>query len=287
MAAGAESRSEHPIARAIMEMAREAEIPIRGGIEMTALPGRGARAKVGGRLVLLGSPRLFREEGVMDEAAERRVEEIEERGETVVLVGWNDGEDGEVRPRGALVLLDHPRAGVDALLASLRNEGVRHIVLMSGDRAQAVEAAARGESVSAPGFDEWRGDLLPEEKVAWINELRARHGAVLMVGDGVNDAPALAAADVGMAMGAEGTAVALDTADVALMEDDLARIPEAFRLGRKASRIIRANIAFALAVKVAFVALGGLGHASLWMAVVADMGSSLAVILNGIRTLRV
>jgi Cd2+/Zn2+-exporting ATPase len=204
-----------------------------------------------------------------------------------VLVGWNDGDAEKIRPRGALVLLDHPRPGVDALLGALRHEGIRRIVLMSGDRTKAVEAAARGGSASTSGFDEWRGDLLPEEKVVWIRELRDRFGPVLMVGDGVNDAPALAAADVGMAMGAEGTAVAVDTADVALMEDDLGRIPEAFRLGRKASRIIRVNIAFALAVKVVFVALGGLGHASLWMAVVADMGSSLAVILNGIRTLRV
>jgi len=286
MAASTESRSEHPIARAIMATAKESAISVRGAIEMTALPGRGARAQVDGRSVLLGSPRLFREEGAMDEAVERRVEEMEERGETVVLVGWNEGGETEVRPKGALVILDHPRAGVDALLTSLREGGVRHIVLMSGDRARAVEAAVQGEGDTPPGFDEWRGDLLPEEKVAWIHQLQSRHGPVLMVGDGVNDAPALAAADVGMAMGAEGTAVALDTADVALMEDDLSRIPEAFRLGRKASRIIRANIAFALAVKIAFVALGGLGHASLWMAVVADMGSSLAVILNGIRTLR-
>jgi Cd2+/Zn2+-exporting ATPase len=286
MAAGAESRSEHPIARAIISMARDAQIPIRGGVEMTALPGRGARARVGDRQVLLGSPRLFREEGAMDEATERRVDQVEERGETIVLVGWDEGGGGPIRARGALVVMDHPRPGVAQLLAALRAEGVQRIVLMSGDRTKAVEAVARGEEGQPSGFDEWRGDLLPEEKVEWIQELRSLYGPVLMVGDGVNDAPALAAADVGIAMGAEGTAVALDTADVALMEDDLDRIPEAFRLGRKASRIIRANIGFALAVKIAFVALGGLGHAALWMAVVADMGSSLAVILNGLRTLR-
>ncbi|MDE2881951.1 MAG: HAD-IC family P-type ATPase, partial [Acidobacteriota bacterium] len=140
-----------------------------------------------------------------------------------------------------------------------------------------------GGPPGAAGFDEWRGSLLPEEKAAWIRELRRGHGPVLMVGDGVNDAPALVASDVGMAMAAGGTAVALDNADIALMEDDLNRIPEAFRLGRKAARIIRANIAFALAVKLAVAVLGAVGIATLWMAVAADLGSSLAVILNGLR----
>lgn len=286
MAASVESRSEHPIAHAIVQRASEAGVAIREDVDMQSLPGRGARARMGDRQVLIGSPRLFREEGVLDAVAERRIDSIEGRGESVVLVGWSDADDQRIRLRGAVALRDHLRAGIDTLLADLRSEGVRHIVLMSGDRAPAVEVAAEGEWTVGSSFDEWRGDLLPEEKVEWIRELQERHGPVLMVGDGVNDAPALAAADVGVAMGGGGTAVAVHTADIALMEDDLSRIPAVFRLGRKSARIIRANIVFALAVKVAFVALGGLGHASLWMAVLADMGSSLAVILNGLRTLR-
>ncbi len=184
------------------------------------------------------------------------------------------------------MLTDHVRPELAELLPALRRQRVDRIVCVSGDRAWAVESAVRTVAESGSGFDDWRGNLLPEEKVAWIHDLRRQHGPVLMVGDGVNDAPALAAADVGMAMAASGTAVALDTADVALMEDELSRIPEAFKLGKKAARIIRANIVFALAVKVAFVALGGLGLATLWMAVAADMGSSLAVILNGLRALK-
>ena len=291
MAAVAESRSEHPIARAILEESARAgarsETEIPAGIEMTALPGRGARARVAGQSVLVGSPRLFREEGVLDAEDEARIATLETGGGTMVLVGWSNSEGDLVRPRGAITLLDHPRSDVSEVLVGLRKQGVRHLVLMSGDRRPVVDAAAQSLATAGGGFDEWRGDLLPEEKVAWVGELRSAHGPVLMVGDGVNDAPALAAADVGMAMGGEGTAVALDTADVALMEDDLSRIAVAFRIGRKSARIIRANIAFALAVKVAFVALGGLGYASLWMAVVADMGSSLVVILNGMRALRV
>jgi Zn2+/Cd2+-exporting ATPase len=287
MAATAESRSEHPIARAILAEAGEAHAHLATGIEMTAMPGRGARATISGRNVLIGSPRLFREEGVLGERESERADEmLEHDGGTIVLVGWNDAEGEAVRIRGTLVIRDRPREGIEQLLQELRNVGMRHVVLMSGDRNPAVQAAASGPDGSWH-FDEWRGDLLPEEKVEWIRELRDRHGPVLMVGDGVNDAPALAAADVGMAMAREGTALAVDTADIALMEDDLSRIPLTFRLGRKAAGIIRANIVFALAVKVVFVALGGMGLATLWMAVLADMGSSLAVILNGLRTLKV
>jgi Cd2+/Zn2+-exporting ATPase len=286
MAAAAESRSEHPIGRAIMdELLKRGLLPPEG-VEMTALPGRGVRARHGWMVILLGSPRLFREEGLLDQDAEEQIEETGERGGTMVLVGWNASPDRPIELRGALLLMDRVRPEGTRLLAGLREAGVERVVLMSGDRTASVEAAAREAAREGVSFDEWKGELLPAEKVEWIRDLRSRYGPVLMVGDGVNDAPALAAADVGMAMGSTGTAAALDTADIALMEDNLSRIPTAFRLGRKAAGIIRANVAFALAVKVVFVLLGGTGHATLWMAVVADMGSSLIVILNGLRTLQ-
>ena len=285
-AAATESRSEHPIGRAIMEAAASDGISFPAALEMQALPGRGARARVEGHSVVLGSPRLFREEELLNEVGEARLSEIEFDGSTIVLVAWSDSETDPRRLRGALVLTDHVRPEAGSLVPALRDLGVAKVVCLSGDRDPAVESAVLSVGVGPAGFDEWRGNLLPEEKAAWIHELRLEHGPVLMVGDGVNDAPALAASDVGMAMAAGGTAVALDTADVALMEDELDRIPEAFQLGRKAARIIRTNIAFALAIKLVFVVLGGMGLATLWMAVVADMGSSLAVILNGLRALK-
>lgn len=286
MAAAAESRSEHPIGRAITgEVLRRGLLPPEG-VEMTALPGRGVRARFGLHDILLGSPRLFREEELLGGEAEALIRERGDQGGTLVLVGWNDAPGAPVHLRGALVLMDCVRPEGARLISELREAGVDHLVLMSGDRTASVEAAAREAGSNGARFDESRGELLPGEKVEWIRDLRSRYGPVLMVGDGVNDAPALAAADVGMAMGSRGTAAALDTADIALMEDNLSRIPSAFRIGRKAASIIRANVAFALAVKVVFVLLGGTGHATLWMAVVADMGSSLVVILNGLRTLQ-
>jgi Cd2+/Zn2+-exporting ATPase len=153
--------------------------------------------------------------------------------------------------------------------------------MLTGDNRATARAVA-----AALGVDEVRAELLPEGKVAAVRELAARHGGVAMVGDGVNDAPALAAATVGIAMGAAGTDVALETADVALMSDDLSRLPAAVRLSRRVGGIVRQNILFALLVKVVFIALTPLGFTSLWLAVAADMGASLLVIFNGLRALR-
>jgi Cd2+/Zn2+-exporting ATPase len=159
--------------------------------------------------------------------------------------------------------------------------GVKPLVMLTGDVRGTAEAIA-----GAVGVDEVRAELLPDQKVAAIKELVRTHGHVGMVGDGINDAPALAAATVGIAMGAAGTDAAIETADVALMSDDLAQLPRAIALGRRALRIIRANIALSLATKGVFVLLAVLGQATLWMAVAADMGTSLFVIANGMRLLR-
>jgi Cd2+/Zn2+-exporting ATPase len=166
-------------------------------------------------------------------------------------------------------------------VALLRSHGVRHVALLTGDN----EATARALAADL-GIDEVCSELLPEDKVHAVHRLRRRHGTIAMVGDGVNDAPALAAADVGIAMGAAGTDAALETADVALMADELLKIPYTLRLGRATLRNMRANIVFSLVLKGAFLVLAVAGVATLWMAVVADMGASLVVIGNSLRLLR-
>jgi Zn2+/Cd2+-exporting ATPase len=173
------------------------------------------------------------------------------------------------------------------MIAALRRAGIRRIAMLTGDNPRTADAIAASLAAAGGRLDDVAAALLPGDKVAAVHELRARHGPVLLVGDGVNDAPALAAADVGVAMGTAGTDVALETADVALMADDLSRLPVAIRIARKAEGIIRVNIAFALATKAVFVVLAAAGLATLWMAVLADMGASLLVIGNGLRALRV
>ena len=163
----------------------------------------------------------------------------------------------------------------------LRDHGVAHVALLTGDH----ETAARSIGASV-GVDDVRAGLLPHDKVDAVEDLRRQYGTLAMVGDGINDAPALAAADVGIAMGVAGSAAALETADVALMADELMKIPYALRLSRATVRNIRANIAFSIGLKAAFMVLAVMGLATLWMAVLADMGASLIVIANALRLLR-
>jgi Cd2+/Zn2+-exporting ATPase len=182
---------------------------------------------------------------------------------------------------GVLGVADEVRAAAPETVQMLREQGVSRVVLLTGDH----EAAARALSEQV-GLDDYRAGLLPEQKLSAVEALRKEYGALAMVGDGVNDAPALAAADVGIAMGAAGTDAALETADIALMADELPKIPYALRLSRATTRNIRVNIGFSLALKGAFLIMAVAGAATLWMAVVADMGASLVVIANALRLLR-
>ena len=274
-AAALERRSEHPIGRAIVERAERLGLQIPESSGFHATPGRGAEAIVGGVPVMAGSLRFLSEAKLSSADVELAVETVSSAGSTPVLVA----SDGVVI--GVIGVADETRPGAPEAVDVLRAQGIRHIAMLTGDQQAAARAFGR-----ATGVDEVLAELLPEDKLAAVGELRARHGVVAMVGDGVNDAPALAAADVGIAMGAAGTDVALETADVALMADELGKIAYAIRLSRATTRNIRANIAFSLALKGAFLAMAVAGVATLWMAVAADMGASLLVIGNALRLLR-
>jgi Cd2+/Zn2+-exporting ATPase len=274
-AAAIEAHSEHPIGRAIVRHARRAGATLLPTRAFRALPGKGAEAQVDGVRALVGNHRLFEERRLCTDALHGQLEALAREGQTPVIVATG----GEVL--GVVGVGDEVRGGAASAVTSLRREGVRHVALLTGD-GHATARALAGEV----GVDETRADLLPEDKVDVIRELRERHGPVAMVGDGVNDAPALAAADVGIVMGVAGSDASLETADVALMADDLSKVPFAIRLGRVTLRNIKANITVALGLKAAFLVLAVAGQATLWMAVVADMGASLLVVANGLRLLR-
>jgi Cd2+/Zn2+-exporting ATPase len=274
-AAALEARSEHPIGRAVVARARAEGVPIPPGLNYQALHGRGAEGDVGVTRVLVGSPRLFEERGIPVGDLLTASATPETQGHSVVFVAV----DG--RAIGALTIADRIRESAADAVAGLRRQGIAHVALLSGDH----EAVARSLAQTL-ALDDVRSSLLPEDKVAAVHALRERYGLLAMVGDGVNDAPALASADVGIAMGAAGTDVALETADIALMSDDLTSLPYVVALSRATMRNIRTNVSFSLAIKAVFFALAVGGHATLWMAVVADTGASLLVIANALRLLR-
>jgi Cd2+/Zn2+-exporting ATPase len=268
-------RSEHPIARAIVHEARAAGVIVAPGDGFRALPGLGAEATVDDAYAIVGSHRLFEERQLCTPALHAHVDDLMERGATPVLVSRNGS------ALGVIGLTDLVREGGRDVITALRKEGIQRIALLTGD-TRATAAAL----VVATGIDEVHAELLPQDKVRHVEQLRSRFGPVMMVGDGVNDAPALAAADVGVAMGVAGTGVALETADVALMSDDLGKLPYALRLSHATMRNVRTNVAIALGLKLAFVALAAMGLATLWMAVLADTGASLIVTANSLRLLR-
>ena len=275
LAASLELRSEHPIGRAIVAHAEEQRVPLESVQTFESLPGFGAEAIVGSSRVVLGSHRLFEDRGICSAEVDAQMERLASDGRSMVIVGAG------AEPIGIISVADRVRESARDAVQLLREQGIAHVALLTGDH----EPAARTLAASV-GIDEVRSGLLPQDKVTAVEALRARYGTLAMVGDGINDAPALAAADVGIAMGVVGSDAALETADVALMSDELLKIPYAVRLSRATVRNIHANIAFSLALKGAFLVMAVLGYATLWMAVVADMGASLIVIANALRLLR-
>ncbi|TAK15939.1 MAG: heavy metal translocating P-type ATPase [Acidobacteria bacterium] len=272
VAAALESRSEHPIGRAIVSHAKTSGVAVAPGDDFRALPGRGAEARVDDRDVIVGSHRLFEERRLCTPELHRQFETMSGRGETTVLVG-RSGEG-----MGVISLGDSPKETGARAVAELRDAGVTHVALLTGDLQET--ASRLRESFD---LDAVHAELLPGDKVLRVEELRARYGPVAMVGDGVNDAPALAASDLGIAMGTAGSHLAIEAADVTLLGDDLSKLPALFRLSRRTLRIIRANVAIALGLKLAFIVLAVFGVTSLWMAVFADTGATLLVTANSLR----
>ncbi len=270
MAAAVEQASEHPLARAIVKGAEEAglEPPASNGFQ--ALTSAGARAEVAGERWFVGKPALFAQQGVDPSPLSEMARRLEEEGKTVILVGTDDS------LKGLIALQDTLRENVREVIAGLHRLGIR-TVMLTGDN----EGTARRIAAEA-GIDDVRAGLHPDDKVTAVRELM-QEGPVLMVGDGVNDAPALAAATCGVAMGAAGTDAAIEAADIALMADDLAKLEEAMRLGRKARRVSAQNIVFALIVLAILIPAGVSGAISIAVAVLAHEASELLAVANGLR----
>ena len=271
LAAAVESRSEHPLAGAVLRAAEHGRLrwPDVHGFE--TLTGRGARATVAGENVTVGSPALF--DPLPPDVLER-VRELQEQGKTVLLVRRGDALVGIV------AVADRVRRGATAAVAALKAAGIAPIVMLTGDSSRTARAVA-----GQVGIDDVRAELLPDNKTQAVTELMAAKRRVAMVGDGVNDAPALAVATVGIAMGGAGSDTALETADIALMADDIGKLPFLVRLSRGVVGTIRVNIAFSIVVKAIFLLLTFAGVANLWLAILADTGAALLVIANGMRML--
>ncbi|BCX02077.1 MAG: ATPase P [Candidatus Roseilinea sp.] len=276
LASAVERRSEHPLARAVVAAAEDSQLIARypAAQSVKAIAGKGVSGRVADRDVLIGSHAHFDQVLPHDRAVCNEIEALSTDGLTPVLVGT----DGAFA--GYLGIADAVRGTSRQVIDELHREGIQATVMLTGDNAQTARAVAR-----QVGVTHVRAGLLPEQKVEAVQALRAQHGSVAMVGDGVNDAPALAAATVGIAVGG-GTAQAIETADVVLMGNDLRKLPFALRLSRAAMRTIRTNIALAIGIKLAVLILVLLGLGTMWLAVLADVGASLLVTLLGMRLLR-
>jgi Cd2+/Zn2+-exporting ATPase len=276
-AAALEEHSDHPLAKAIVAHARKQGVPSSPSAEnVQAVQGRGITGDVGGRRYWLGSHRYLEELRQETPDVHREIEALSSAGQTVVVVGTDD------HVCGLIALADAVRPESVGAVQRLHAAGIKHIVMLTGDnRATAFRIATE------TGIDIVKAEMLPSDKVGAVEELVRQFGAVAMIGDGVNDAPAMGRATVGIAMGAAGSDAAVEAADIALMSDDLSKLPWLVEHSRRTLGVIRQNVIVSLGVKVLFVVLTFSGAASLWAAIAADMGISLAVIANALRLLRV
>jgi len=276
IAAAIEKWSQHPLASAIVRKAEEEHVDLEAwkAEDFVSITGKGAKAVVNGELYYIGSPRLFEDLQTIGNEVSSQIQRLQEQGKTVMLLGT------EQQIFALIAVADEVRQSSKEVIRKLHALGVQKTVMLTGDNL--ATAKAIGEQV---GIYEVKAELLPQHKLEAIKELK-QMGKVAMVGDGVNDAPALASATVGIAMGGAGTDTALETADIVLMADDLTKLPFTIKLSRNALKIIKQNITFSLVIKAIALLLIVPGWLTLWLAVFADMGATLIVTLNGLRLLR-
>ena len=274
MAVSLASRSDHPVSKAVAESSQSKSVTVQAVDAFEALLGRGVKGRIGGQLYYLGNHRLIEELKLCGSALEARLNVLELQGKTTVLVA------SEQAVLALFGVADTVKESSREAIGQLHALGIKTLML-SGDNQHTAAAIAKQVNI-----DDAKGNQLPEDKVTAIAAMIGREGLVGMVGDGVNDAPALARADIGFAMGAAGTDTAIETADVAIMDDDLRKIPEFVRLSKATAAVLKQNIALALGVKAIFLGLTLVGMGTMWMAVFADMGTSLIVVINGLRLLR-
>ena len=289
LVAALESRSEHPLAKAIVDAAHKRTLGLPQSTDFRAIPGQGVEGNVESHHLWVGNGRMFLERGVEIPASiKQKATELQEEGQTAMFIysltsiHLSEGEGQEVRGKflGLLAVADTLREDAIEMITALKQAGIEHVVMLTGDNTKVAAKIAQ-----SAGVDEFHADLLPQDKVTVLQSLQKKYGAVAMVGDGVNDAPSLATADIGIAMGGAGTDVAIETADVVLMSDDLHKIPFAIGLARQSRKVVWQNLTFALGVIVVLVASAFGAQLPLPFGVVGHEGSTVLVVLNGLRLL--
>lgn len=277
IAATVESNSEHHVADAILIKAYEEDIEFQQLVctNFESIPGKGIKGTIGGKNYILGNHIFCEEHNLCNNEIELLLEKLESEGKSIVVIIEDQ------IPIGLISVTDTTREESKHAIQELRRKGIKNIIMLTGDNESTAQSIAK-----ELGIDDVRSQLLPEEKVNAIRKLKAIHGSVGMIGDGINDAPALAASSIGIAMGTAGTDAAIDTANIVLMSDSLSKVSETMSLSKKTLRIIKQNITIALITKAVFLTLGACGVATLWMAILADDGAALIVILNGLRLLK-
>jgi len=274
-AAALEARSNHPLAKAILQYTENQGVSVASADNVTVLPGKGITGLFNGTDYWLGSRRYLLERSQEIPEISAKAIALEQSGQTVIAIG------SERHICGLIAVADQPRAEIKSILQSLRQTGIKHLVMLTGDNQVTANNIA-----AQIGIDEIHAELLPADKVEIVSQMVEQYGQVAMIGDGVNDAPALGRANLGIAMGVLGSDAAIEIADIALMGDDLSKLPWLIRHSKRTLSIIRQNIIFALTIKAAFAVLAFAGVATLWEAIAADTGASLLVVANGLRLLK-